>query len=297
MKEITSGENVLEETMLLLQANAPEGKVFTKWNDGRTDNPRVATVVDAAQLIPLFADREGDKNARVTLVQSPGAAITATNWNADAVSIGDVVQLKVVLLPAYSRSEIVLTADGKELTPETSLRAASETKTYLYNLPVEKDGITVKVSGLKLNSYEVTVAQTDGGTVSAVPTGKVTHGDKVLLEAEAASGMLFVKWWDGNTLNPYPYTVTSDTEVKAYFIGESLPVANESVEAEQVRIKVSGSTLFVEVPETSPLYIWDYKGVLCRALTIPAGTYTCPLPSGAYLVKVAEKQPVKVVVR
>lgn len=51
-----------------------------------------------------------------------------------------------------------MTADDKVLTPETSLRAASETKTYVYNLPVDKDGITVKVSGLKLNSYEVTVS-------------------------------------------------------------------------------------------------------------------------------------------
>lgn len=85
-----------------------------------------------------------------------------------------------------------MTADDKVLTPETSLRAASETKTYVYNLPVEKDGITVKVSGLKLNNYEVTVSQTNGGMVSAVPVGKVTHGDKVQLKAEAASGMLFV---------------------------------------------------------------------------------------------------------
>lgn len=291
------GQGLFEETMLLLQAKAPEGKIFSKWTDGKTDNPRMATAVDAAQLIPLFTDKEDAAYAKVILNQSPGAGITGANSNMDAVKSGDVVQLKVVLLPAYSQSEVVLTADDKVLTPETSLRAASETKTYVYNLPVDKDGITVKVSGLKLNSYEVTVSQTNGGTVSAVPAGKVTHGDKVQLKAEAASGMLFVKWWDGNTLNPYPYTVASDTEVKACFVGTESTVDNELVDTERVRMKVSGSTLFIEVPETSLLYIWDYKGSLFRTLTVPAGMYTSSLPSGAYLVKVGDGQPVKVVVR
>ncbi len=292
-----AGQGLFEETMLLLQAKAPEGKIFSKWTDGKTDNPRMATAVDAAQLIPLFTDKEDATYAKVILNQSPGAGITGAGSNMDAVKSGDVVQLKVVLLPAYSQSEVVLTADDKVLTPETSLRAASETKTYVYNLPVEKDGITVKVSGLKLNSYEVTVSQTNGGTVSAVPAGKVTHGDKVQLKAEAASGMLFVKWWDGNTLNPYPYTVTSDTEVKACFVGTESIVDNELVDTERVRMKVSASTLFIEVPETSLLYIWDYKGSLFRTLTVPAGMYTSSLPSGAYLVKVGDGQPVKVVVR
>ena len=292
-----AGQGLFEETMLLLQAKAPEGKIFSKWTDGKTDNPRMATAVDAAQLIPLFVDKEDATYAKVILNQSPGAGITGANSNMDAVKSGDVVQLKVVLLPAYSQSEVVLTADDKVLTPETSLRAASETKTYVYNLPVEKDGITVKVSGLKLNSYEVTVSQTNGGTVSAVPAGKVTHGDKVQLKAEAASGMLFVKWWDGNTLNPYPYTVTSDTEVKACFVGTESIVDNELVDTERVRMKVSASTLFIEVPETSQLYIWDYKGSLFRTLTVSAGMHTCSLPSGAYLVKVGDGQPVKVVVR
>ena len=293
-----AGQGLFEETMLLLQAKAPEGKIFSKWTDGKTDNPRMATAVDAAQLIPLFTDKEDAAYAKVILNQSPGAGITGANSNMDAVKSGDVVQLKVVLLPAYSQSEVVLTADDKVLIPETSLRAASETKTYVYNLPVDKDGITVKVSGLKLNSYEVAVSQTNGGTVSAVPAGKVIHGDKVQLKAEAASGMLFVKWWDGNTLNPYPYTVTSDTEVKACFVGTESTVDNESIRKDdKVSVSVTGRVLSVAVAEKSALYIWDYKGSLFRNQTIPAGEYTMSLPSGVYLVKVGDMIVRKVVVR
>lgn len=297
MADVTK-QGVYGETVVLLHAEAPAGKVFTKWTDGKTDNPRLSTALDAVQLIPLFDDKEDESYAKVILNQTAGAGITGVNANLDAVKSGDVVQLKVVLLPAYSQSEVVLTADDQKLSPEVSLRAATDTKTYVYKLPVQKDGVAVKVSGLKLNTYDVTMAQTDGGTVSVLPIGKVTHGDKIQLKAQPASGMLFVKWWDGNTLNPYPYTVTSDTEVKAYFLGAESTVDNESIQKEEkAQITVSGQTLSVTVAEESMLYIWDYKGSLFRNQKIPAGAYTLNLPAGGYLVKVGDMGTRKIIIR
>lgn len=297
MADVTK-QKVYGETVVLLHAEAPAGKVFTKWTDGKTDNPRLSTALDAAQLIPLFDDKGDESYAKVILNQTAGAGITGVNANLDAVKSGDVVQLKVVLLPAYSQSEVVLTADDQKLSPEVSLRAATDTKTYVYKLPVQKDGVAVKVSGLKLNTYDVTMAQTDGGTVSVLPIGKVTHGDKIQLKAQPASGMLFVKWWDGNTLNPYPYTVTSDTEVKAYFLGAESTVDNESIQKEEkAQITVSGQTLSVTVAEESMLYIWDYKGSLFRNQKIPAGAYTLNLPAGGYLVKVGDMGARKIIIR
>lgn len=297
MGDVTK-QDVYGETVVLLHAEAPAGKVFTKWTDGKTDNPRLSTALDAAQLIPLFDDKGDESYAKVILNQTAGAGITGVNANLDAVKSGDVIQLKVVLLPAYSQSEVVLTADDQKLSPEVSLRAATDTKTYVYKLPVQKDGVAVKVSGLKLNTYDVTMAQTDGGTVSVLPIGKVTHGDKIQLKAQPASGMLFVKWWDGNTLNPYPYTVTSDTEVKAYFLGAESTVNNESIQKEEkAQITVSGQTLSVTVAEESMLYIWDYKGSLFRNQKIPAGAYTLNLPAGGYLVKVGDMGTRKIIIR
>jgi len=297
MADVTK-QGVYGETVVLLHAEAPAGKVFTKWTDGKTDNPRLSTALDAAQLIPLFDDKGDESYAKVILNQTAGAGITGVNANLDAVKSGDVVQLKVVLLPAYSQSEVVLTADDQKVSPEVSLRAATDTKTYVYKLPVQKDGVTIKVSGLKLNTYDVTMVQMDGGTVSVSPAGKVTHGDKIQLKAQPASGMLFVKWWDGNTLNPYPYTVTSDTEVKAYFLGAESTVDNESIQKEEnAQIAVSGQTLSVTVAEESMLYIWDYKGSLFRNLKIPAGGYTLILPAGGYLVKVGDMGARKIIIR
>ncbi len=291
-------QGVFGETMLLLHAAAPEGKVFSKWNDGKTDNPRTATAVDAAQLIPLFVDDDNaDGYAKVNIIQSGGAAVTGVGANMDAVKSGDVVQLKVTLLPAYSESAVALTADGVAVSPTTSLRSSSETKTYLYYLTVEKDTVTVRLSGLVRNTYSVTVTQNVGGEVSSAPVGMVSHGTEVHLTAKADPGMTFVKWWDGNTLNPYPYTITADTEVKAYFVGATSAVANERVDAERTRITAVGSTLVVETAEDAALYVWDYKGSLVRTATLRAGVFTCQLPSGAYAVKAGGSRSVKVVIR
>lgn len=292
-----SGERVYGETMILLHAEAPAGKTFSKWTDGKTDNPRLATAQDAAQLHPLFVDKDDENYAKVTLHQSPGAAITTVNANIDAVKKDEMVQLKVVLLPAYSQSDVILTVDDQVIKPEISLRAASETKTYVFFVPVKKNAITVKVSGIKRNSYHVSVAQTNGGTVSATSGGEITHGETVRLKAQPEPGMLFIKWWDGNTLNPYPYVVTSDTEVKAYFVGIASTVDNETIRNdENVRITVGGGTLSILTEEASMVYIWDHKGALFHAQKVSAGRYAFDLPAGIYLIKVGDLGVKKVMV-
>lgn len=292
-----STQEVYEETMILLHAEAPAGKIFDKWTDGKTDNPRMVPAVDAEQLHPLFTNK-GDANyAKVILNQSPGAGITAVNANIDGVKNGETVQLNVVLLPAYSQSEVTLTVDDEVLKPSVSLRAASETKTYMYSLPVKKDEVTVKVSGMKLNTYNVSLAQTDGGVVYSNPAGTATHGDKIQLKAQPEPGMLFVKWWDGNTLNPYPYTVTADTEVKASFLGAESTVDNESIRKDDpIEITTDGNRLSIKVDKEYQVYIFNFGGGLYQKRKIPAGGYSMYLPSGEYLVKVGDDIVRKVII-
>lgn len=292
-----SKQEVYEETMILLHAEAPTGKIFDKWTDSKTDNPRMVPAVDAEQLHPLFTNK-GDANyAKVILNQSPGAGITAVNANIDGVKTGETVQLNVVLLPAYSQSEVTLTVDGEVLKPSVSLRAASETKTYMYSLPVKKDEITVKVSGMKLNTYNVSLAQTDGGVVYSNPAGTATHGDKIQLKAQPEPGMLFVKWWDGNTLNPYPYTVTADTEVKASFLGAESTVDNESIRKDDpIEITTDGNRLSIKVDKEYQVYIYNFGGGLYQKRKIPAGGYSMYLPSGEYLIKVGDDIVRKVII-
>lgn len=292
-----SKQEVYEETMILLHAEAPAGKIFDKWTDGKTDNPRMVPAVDAEQLHPLFTNKGDAAYAKVILNQSPGAGITAVNANIDGVKTGETVQLNVVLLPAYSQSEVTLTVDDEVLKPSVSLRAASETKTYMYSLPVKKDEITVKVSGMKLNTYNVSLAQTDGGVVYSNPAGTATHGDKIQLKAQPEPGMLFVKWWDGNTLNPYPYPVTADTEVKASFLGAESTVDNESIRKNNpIEITTDGNRLSIKVDKEYQVYIYNFGGGLYQKRKIPAGGYSMYLPNGEYLIKVGDKVN-KVIIR
>ena len=95
----------------------------------------------------------------------------AVNANAAVVAKGESVQLKLVVLPSYSQSDVKVFANGKELDAALSLRASSETKTLFYTLSDVSEDMMVDVSGLKLNEYVVSLEQQEGGTVKASQVG------------------------------------------------------------------------------------------------------------------------------
>lgn len=288
---------VYEETWLLLRAVAPEGKVFVKWTDGKLDNPRVVTALDAKQLIPLFEDKKEDCSAEVVVEQSVGAAITGLNMDLSTVNLKDTVEVKVIVLPAYSQSEVMLMANDKAVEAQTALRSTSEMKTYLYQFPVEEKKVTIRLEGLQRNRYKVSLGTVEGGTIEGVPTDSVAHGDTIRLVPTPLSGHLFMKWWNGQTLNPYAYVVTGDCTVEGEFIVATSPVANEAVQKEGATIKVVGSTLYINTTFDTTFYVWDYRGVLLHTRRIAAGTSSQQLATGVYVVKVGEGEPKKIFVR
>ena len=229
--------------------------------------------------------------------QTAGAGITGATSNLDVANLGDQLSVKVVVLPAYSQSEVRLLANGQSVEPQARLRAASEAKSYYYQVPVAQADVKLKVEGLRLNQYQLTVAESTGGRVEGVPSGKVTHGDTVSLTAKAAEGMTFVRWWDGNTLNPYPYPVTGDQTIRAYFVGESSPVDNESVTAEEVRVcSPTTGGLWVELPVPQDIWLWDSSGRLLLH-RFESGTVRLAVPAGIYLLQCGMRPAFKVVVR
>lgn len=296
MKEAAK-DSLYAETTLLLQAVAPEGQRFLKWTDGSTENPRLASALDAKQLYPLFTTLSETPTAKLNLVQTAGAGILGSTSNLDVVNLGEQASVKVVVLPAYSQSEVRLLANGEQVEPNMRLRAASESKTYYYQVPVAEAEVELKVEGLRLNQYQLTVAESTGGRVEGVPTAKVTHGDAVTLTAKPAEGMTFVRWWDGNTRNPYPYTVTGDQAIRAYFVGENSPVDNESVTAEEVRVcSPTTGGLWVEVPVPQDIWLWDSSGRLLLH-RFDSGTVRLAVPAGIYLLQCGMQPAFKVVVR
>lgn len=292
-----SGLSLLTDALIVLQADAPEGQVFSKWNDGKADNPRIVTAADASQLFPLFLADTGQEAVRVKLPVLVGAGMGVVNANAATVAKGESVQLKLVVLPSYSQSNVKVFANGKELDAALSLKASSETKTLFYTLSDVSEDMTVEVSGLKLNEYVVSLEQQKGGTVEASQVGMVKHGTVVTLEATPNRGNMFVKWEDGNTLNPYRYVVTDNCTLKGSFAASNMPVGNENVSIPAVRIYAAGGSLHVQSPEVSELSVWSMEGKLIKRAGIPTGYSSYLLPAGMYMVKVGKGESVKIVIR
>ena len=296
MEEATEA-SLYAETPLLLRAVASEGQRFLKWTDGSTDNPRLATALDARQLYPLFTTLNEAPTAKISLVQTAGAGITGSTSNLDVVNLGECVQVRVIVLPAYSQSEVRLLANGKVVEPNVQLRATSVSKSYYYEVTVSEPLVELKVDGLQLNRYQLTVDELIGGSVSGVPANMVSHGDVVTLAAKPAEGMAFVRWWDGNTLNPYPYVVNGDQVIHAYFVGESSPVDNELIAEEHVNVfSPETGGLWLEVPVPQDVRLWDSGGRLLLHRHV-YGSVHLAVPAGIYLLQCGMRPAIKVVVR
>lgn len=292
-----SGLSLFTAAMIVLQADAPEGQVFSKWNDGKADNPRIVTAADASQLFPLFLPKTGQDAVCVKLPVLAGAGMGAVNANAAVVAKGESVQLKLVVLPSYSQSDVKVFANGKELDAALSLRVSSETKTLFYTLSDVSEDMMVDVSGLKLNEYVVSLEQQEGGTVKASQVGMLKHGTVITLTATPNKGNMFMKWGDGNTLNPYQYVVTDNCTLKGAFAASNMSVGNENVSIPAVRIYAAGGSLHILSPEISELFVWSLEGKLIKKAGVPAGYSSYLLPAGMYVVKVGNGESVKIVIR
>lgn len=289
--------DLLPEAVVNMYAKVPVGKVFLKWNDGKADNPRISTAQDASQLLPLFTtSASGETFGKVVFTTPVGAGISAINANADAVKAGGDLQFKVVVLPQYSRSKVKVTANDKEIQSELELRASTETTSFIYTLKGVAGETKINVSGLVLNDYTLVIEQKAGGTIHANQSGSLKYGTGVTLSATPASGNMFVKWSDGNTLNPYPYKIIGDMTMNAVFIQSNSPVDNE-IKPSLGRIYIVENTLHIDVDKPMSLYIWNYNGQLVQNTYIQAGHSTFHLSQGNYIIKTATNPPLKILVR
>ena len=287
------------ESMISLLVTAPDGQYFVKWNDGNSDNPRVVTVREASGTLPLFQPiPEGGGKKDYANIQLPNVVGAGVGVQVDVhtVEVGGKMPFKVVLLPGYSQSEVKVTANGKLLEEGLSMRAASKSRTLVYSLANVEKEVKIEISGLKLDTYNVGVEQAEGGKVSVSPSGRVECGKQVVFTATPDAGNMFVKWSDGNTLNPYPISVDGDMNLKAVFMRSDMAVANEEIIPSVARIYVRSGRLYVEA-EASDLYIWNMNGVLLKRIFVPDGCSVHLLPAGFYLVKVGDEMPVKIAIR
>ena len=80
----------------------------------------------------------------------------------------------------------------------------------------------IKVSGtFEINKYDIKVEYANG-TVTGIPTDKVTHGEEVSLFAKANAGYTFKGWYNEEELlssrTSYSFTATKDITITALFV-------------------------------------------------------------------------------
>ena len=290
-------EGLYAGDMVTLYAKAPAGKMFSKWNDGVTENPRMMTASDAQGVQPLFVSASGETES-LSFTLPAGAGVVSLSGNLNAVEKGGSARFKIVLLPQYAGSKIVVKAAEKVLQQEMELRASTEAETYVYSLNNISENTTVTVEGLTLGSYTLTLEQTENGKVEADKTGEQLYGTVVNLTATPEAEYMFLRWSDGNTLNPYPYTITKNVTLKAEFLeADKMVVDNEEIAAQDARIYTANGSLYVELSQPSDLKVWNFSGAMLINRDIAPGLSSYPLPAGDYLVRVGNNKVVKVMVK
>lgn len=290
---------VYADVMVTITAKAPNGKSFDKWNDNNKENPRIVKLSNASQYIPLWKESEST-GCKVQFEFPAGCGIAAMDGgNAESVSSGSSLKFRLSVLPAYSQSKNIKVKVGDDiLQPVTELRSVSESPTYYYVLDEVTADTKVVVSGLEKNRYKLSIEQTVGGQVAISESDSVLIGTEVILTATPEKNYMFLRWNDGNTLNPYPFVVTKEETLKAEFVkAREMVTDNEAVDVVDNRIYVSNGNLCVYTAQPVDLYVYAYTGILVKRMKMAAGYSTIPLSKGEYIVRLGDSDVRKILVR
>lgn len=290
---------VYADVMVSITAKAPSGKSFDKWNDNNKENPRIVKLSNASQYIPLWKDSE-NAGCKVQFELPAGCGVAAMDeGNAESVSSGSSFKFRLTVLPAYSQSKHIKVKVGETvIQPVTELRSSSESPTYYYVLDKVTGDTQVTVSGLEKNKYKLSVEQTAGGQVSISEADSVMIGTEVTLTATPDKNYMFLRWNDGNTLNPYPFVVTKEETLKAEFVKtREMVTDNEDVDVAANRIYVSNGNLCVYTAQSVDLYVYAYTGILVKRMKMTAGYSSIPLPKGEYIVRLGDSDVRKIFIR
>lgn len=304
-RDILTGKNVsdipvYEDRMVMITAKAPEGKVFNKWNDNNKSNPRIVKLIHAAQYLPMWKDKSEEKTFKLSFSLLPGCGVaTEDNLNAEAILADTPFKFRLNVLSDYSQSENIAVKIGEqELLPMTELRSSSASRTLYYLVEKVDKNMTVTVSGLTENQYQLKLEQTKGGEITASTTTPVTAGTNIIVTAEPDKDYMFLRWSDGNTLNPYTYEVKGDTTLKAEFIkARDMVLDNEDINISAERIYVMYNQLHIESLKVQELFVYSYSGALIKQVKVGAGHSFHQLPTGDYIVRLGKTKVQKIFIK
>lgn len=141
---------------------------------------------------------------------------------------------------------------------------------------------------LTVLSADETMGAVDGG-------GSWVENTEVTITALPNDGYHFIRWNDGNAINPRVIVLTSDTAFTAFFEADPVGIGEHAME--QITAYGYNGNIIVSLDAPKPVWIYDLEGrQLAYRPVIGAGTYAIPVPDGVYIVKVGESFIRKVIV-
>lgn len=193
----TQGGAYDEDSEILIYAAAKDGYKFSKWNDGKTENPRIVKMIGNLSFVAQFEP----------FIPIPTYTInTSANGIEGSVVGGGVYESGAqTTLAAVGNTGYHFTqwTDGNTTNP----RQITVTSNGSYTAQFAKDPA----------KYTLTTSSTNASQGVAYGQGKYEEGTSVAIFAVANDGYHFSQWHDGNNENPRTITVSADAMYFANF--------------------------------------------------------------------------------
>ena len=163
-----------------------------------------------------------------------------------------------------------------------------------YTLTLTCDSTITAIFEADMPTQYFVAADADDPTMGSVTgAGTYDEGTLVTLTATPYEGYRFVHWSNGETDNPYSFTLTCDTLISALFE----PIHTETIqEADGVTIRHHNGQLTINGAEGMTISIFDISGRILVNETLTEGKTYEMTHAGVYMVRVGNHSAKKVVV-
>ena len=192
MGTVSGSGSVREGRTTQISATANTGYHFTQWNDGNTDNPRTVTVTGDVTYTAFFAPNT------YTIT-----ALSADNTMGTVTGGGQYDYASTATLTAV---------------PETGFRFTEWDDHNMQNpRQVSVTGDATYTASFEQITYTVTATPNNVAYGTVTGSGTYNYGASVSLQATAEDGYHFVQWSNGETANPYVFTIYDNVTLTALF--------------------------------------------------------------------------------
>ncbi|MBR4620363.1 MAG: InlB B-repeat-containing protein [Salinivirgaceae bacterium] len=184
-----------DNTNAIIEATGTNGFIFSRWNDGNTENPRTIAVTQDTILTAFF-----EKYVTANISSSDNARGYTSN-NTTIFKYGETITVSAIANKGYYFTQW---SDGETANPRT--------------LTLTED-VEFKAQ-FGVYQYKIVLQSNNPAMGNVSGSGTFYYNTTNTITATANPNHLFVNWSDGVTDNPRQMLLTKDTVITAIFAKE-----------------------------------------------------------------------------